>query len=94
MIAGTLDQCRRAAETIIARMAAMHGYTPENVHEELRGDKFLAVWDTPDGKMMCEYRASGPDANSEPLNVSEELLQQQRDMRARVAELEKQIGNA
>lgn len=90
MIEGTLNDCRRAAELSIARHAAMEGYTPANVHEEFKNGVYKAVWDTPDGKMQCPYHA--PESEAPPLHVSDELLQQHRDMRERVARLSAEIG--
>lgn len=76
MIEGTLHACRRAAEIMIAKHAARGNYTPSDVHEEVKDGQYKAVWTTPAGKMQCSYKPT--DTVADPLNVSEELLDEQR----------------
>jgi hypothetical protein len=91
MIEGTLSGCRRTAEIMIATHAAMEGYTPVDVHEEIKDGRYKAVWDSPSGKMQIAYSPTDNDAS--PLLVTAEDLQKFREQRVRIEALSSQIAN-
>lgn len=80
MIEGTLHDCRRAAEVMIAKHAARENYTPAEVHEQDKDGQYKAVWTTPAGKMQILYAPT--NAEADPLHVSDELLDEQRRRKA------------